>query len=105
MVRDMNSKNLIPKDKLNEFCMRNKIRTLALFGSVLRDDFGPESDIDVLIDFEPSAQVGFFELYDMENELSLFFGGRKVEIITPNFLSKYFRAEVMTNAEVQYVKA
>lgn len=85
--------------------MRNKIRRLALFGSVLRDDFGPESDIDVLVDFEPQAQVGFFELYDMESELSLFFGGRKVEMITSKFLSKYFREEVMNNAEVQYAKA
>lgn len=101
----MGSKILIPQDKINEFCRRNKIQTLAFFGSVLRDDFGPESDIDILVDFEPQAQVGFFELYDMESELSLLFGGRKVEIITPKFLSKYFREDVMANVEVYYVKA
>jgi len=100
----MGSKILIPQDKINEFCRRNKIRTLAFFGSVLRDDFGSESDIDVLVDFEPQAQVGFFELYDMESELSLLFGGRKVEIITPKFLSKYFREDVIANAELYYVK-
>jgi hypothetical protein len=101
----MGSKIFIPKDKLNEFCIRNRIRKLAFFGSVLRDDFGSESDIDVLVDFEPEAQVGFFELYDMESELSLLFGGRRVEIITPKFLSKYFREDVIANAEVYYVKA
>jgi hypothetical protein len=101
----MGSKIFIPQDKINEFCRRNKIQTLAFFGSVLRDDFGPESDIDILVDFEPQAQVGFFELYDMESELSLLFGGRKVEIITPKFLSKYFREDVMANVEVYYVKA
>jgi len=75
----MNSKNLIPKDKINEFCMRNKIRTLALFGSVLRDDFGPESDIDVLIDFEPSAQVGFFELLIWKTNCHYFLVGGKLK--------------------------
>jgi hypothetical protein len=57
---------LIPKDKIEAFCRRNHIRKLAFFGSVLREDFSPDSDIDVLVEFEPDAGVGFFELYDIE---------------------------------------
>jgi predicted nucleotidyltransferase len=99
------TKNItLSKEKIEEFCRRNLIRKLALFGSVLRDDFGPESDIDILVEFEPGARVGFFELYDLEQELSGVFGGRKVDINTPKCLSKYFRNEVLTTAEVQYVK-
>jgi len=94
----------IPKDKIAEFCRRNRIHRLALFGSVLRDDFGPESDVDVLVEFEPDAQVGFFELYDMEQELGRLLGGRKVDLNTSKSLSKYFRDEVMQEAEEQYVQ-
>ena len=101
----MPSKIAVPQDEIREFCHRYHIRKFALFGSVLRDDFGPESDIDVLVEFEPGAGIGFFELYDMEEELSRLFGGRKVEITTPRFLSKYFRDSVSKNAEVQYVSA
>lgn len=94
----------ISKDKINDFCRRKHIRKLALFGSVLRDDFRPDSDIDVLVEFEPDARVGFFELYDMEEELSGLFGGHKVDLNTPKCLSKYFRDTVLAEAEVQYVK-
>ena len=100
----MASKITVPQDEIKEFCNRYHIRKLALFGSVLRDDFGPESDIDVLVEFEPGAGVGFFELYDMEEELSRLFGGRNVEIVTPRSLSKYFRDSVLKNAEVQYAR-
>jgi len=95
---------LIPKDKITTFCSRNHIRKLAIFGSVLRDDFRPDSDIDVLVEFEPDAAIGFFELYDIEQELSALFGGRKVDINTPQCLSKYFRDKVLAEAEVQYAK-
>jgi len=95
---------LIPKDKVEEFCRRNHIRKLAFFGSVLRDDFSPDSDIDVLVEFEPDAGVGFFELYDMEQELSSLLGGRKVDLSTPKCLSKYFRDKVLSEAEVHYAK-
>lgn len=94
----------IPKRQIEAFCQRNHIRRLALFGSVLRDDFRPDSDVDVLVEFEPGARVGFFELYDMEQELSEMLGGRKVEMSTPRSLSKYFRDEVLGEAEVQYVQ-
>jgi hypothetical protein len=100
----MASKIIIPKQKIEEFCQRNRIRKLALFGSVLRDDFKAESDIDVLVEFEPEARVGFFELYDMEQTLSDILGGRKVDLNTPKCLSKYFRDKVLAIAEVQYAR-
>ena len=95
----------VPKDKLAEFCQRHSIRKLAFFGSVLRDDFGPGSDVDVLVEFDPGAGVGFFKLYDLEQELSRILEGRKVDINTPKSLSKYFRDKVLAEAEVQYVQA
>ena len=100
----MASKISIPKQKIEEFCQRNHIRKLALFGSILRDDFKAESDIDVLVEFEPEARVGFFELYDMEQALSDILGGRKVDMNTPKCLSKYFRDKVVATAEVQYAR-
>ena len=100
----MSAKINIPKDKIAEFCRRNRIHRLALFGSVLRDDFGPGSDVDVLVEFEPDARVGFFELYDMEQELGRLLGGQKVDLNTSKSLSKYFRDEVMQEAEEQYVQ-
>ncbi len=92
----------IQKEKIAEFCRRNHIYKLWLFGSVLRGDFRPDSDIDVLVEFEPGHVPGFFRLFDMEAELSSIFGGRKVDIQTPKDLSRYFRDEVIANAEVQY---
>ena len=90
----------IPKEKIAEFCRRNHIRRLALFGSVLREDFRPESDVDVLVEFEPGTRVGL-RFFDMEMELSEILG-RKVDLNTPGFLSKYFRDRVLAEAEVQF---
>jgi uncharacterized protein len=95
----------VTKDKMAEFCQRHSIRKLAFFGSVLRDDFRPGSDVDVLVEFIPGAAVGFFKLYDLEQELSRILEGRKVDINTPKSLSKYFRDKVLSEAEVQYVQA
>ncbi|MFW6164177.1 MAG: nucleotidyltransferase family protein [Planctomycetota bacterium] len=92
----------VPREEVAEFCRRHHIRRLALFGSVLRDDFGPASDVDVLAEFEPGHTPSFFKLFDMEEELSRLVGGRKVDLRTPEDLSRYFRAEVMASAEVQY---
>lgn len=99
----MNKNIIASKDKIAEFCRRHHIRRLALFGSVLRDDFRPESDIDILVEFEPGARVGFFKLYDLEQELSQIVGGYKVDINTPKSLSKYFRNKVLKEAEALYV--
>jgi hypothetical protein len=94
----------VPKAEIEAFCRRNGIRRLALFGSVLRDDFGPDSDVDVLVEFAPEARIGLFELYDIEQELSRLLGGKKVDLNTPRSLSKYFRSEVLREAEVQYAQ-
>ena len=91
----------IPKDRIAEFCKRNQIRRLSLFGSVLREDFGPESDIDILVEFEPGARVGLIRLSGLEIELGTIVG-RKVDLNTPGFLSKYFRNQILAEADVQY---
>ena len=97
-----NEKDLLDKEKVADFCRRNHIRKLSLFGSVLRDDFGPESDVDVLVEFEAGHVPGFFRLFDMEEELSSLLGGRKVDLRTPEDLSRYFRDEVLAQSRVQY---
>ena len=91
----------IDKFKLADFCQRNHIHQLALFGSVLRDDFSPESDVDVLVEFEDDHIPGLFGMARLENLLSELFG-RKVDLRTAEDLSRYFRDEVVANAEVQY---
>lgn len=100
----MNNKLVIAKDRIADFCRRHYIRRLAIFGSALRDDFGPESDVDILVDFACGHTPGFFGLFDMEEELSALFGGRKVDMRTPEDLSRYFRQEVVAAAEVQYAQ-
>ena len=99
----MSPKIPIDQDKIAEFCRRHHIRNLALFGSVLRDDFGPNSDVDVLVEFEPGHVPGL-PFLAMEAELSEILG-RKVDLNTPNFLSPYFRDLVLMDAEVYYVAA
>jgi len=99
----MSSHFSIDRAKLADFCRRHHIRLLALFGSVLREDFGPESDVDVLVEFEPGHAPGL-EFMDIEAELSVLLG-RKVDLSTPGFLSPYFRDEVLKEAEVQYAAA
>lgn len=94
----------IPKEKIAEFCRRNRIRRLAFFGSVLRDDFRPESDVDVLVEFEPEARVGLIMLAGMEIELGQQLG-RKVEMHTVKGLNPYFKNDVIGTAEVQYEQA
>jgi len=94
----------IPADKVADFCRRHHISKLSLFGSVLRDDFRPESDVDILVEFEPDHVPGFIRLAGMEIELSTILGGRKVDMNTPNSLSRYFRDEVLSEAQVQYVQ-
>jgi len=90
----------IPKDQIAEFCRRHRIRKLALFGSILRDDFRPESDVDVLVEFEPGTRVGL-RFFAIERALSEILG-RKVDLNTPGFLGKYYQEQVLKEAEVQY---
>jgi predicted nucleotidyltransferase len=91
----------IDREKLAEFCQRNHIRKLSLFGSILRDDFGADSDVDVLVEFEPGHVPGL-RFFALESELSSLWG-RKVDLNTPDFLSPYFRGRVLAEAEVHYV--
>ena len=94
----------IPLDRgrIEAFCRRHAVRRMALFGSVLRKDFRPESDVDVLIEFQPGRTLGFFRLFDMEDELSTLLGGRRVDLRTPEDLSPYFREEVTRSAQLVY---
>jgi len=93
------------KRKIVEFCKRNHIRSLSLFGSILRNDFSRSSDIDVLVEFEIGYVPGFFNLIEMEEKLSSMFGGRKVDLRTPNDLSRYFRDDVLAEAEAVYIES
>jgi len=89
---------------LEKFCRKNGIKKLSLFGSVLTDDFGPDSDIDMLVEFMPGETVTFISLSRMERNLSAFFDGRKVDLRTLQELSRYFRDRVETEAETLYVR-
>ena len=91
----------IHQDRIAEFCREHRVRRLRLFGSVLRDDFRPDSDVDVLVEFEPGATVGLITLAAMELELGEIVG-RKVDLRTPNDLSRYFRQQVLDTAAVLY---
>ena len=91
----------ITEEQIADFCQRNHIRKFAFYGSVLRDDFRPDSDIDVLVEFEPNQPVGLMEVVRMERLLSELMG-RKIDLRTPKELSRYFRDDVVAGAEVQY---
>jgi predicted nucleotidyltransferase len=88
-------------DQIGDFCRRHKVVRMALFGSVLRDDFRPDSDVDVLVEFEPTAHVSLFDIGGMTVELSAIMG-RCVDLRTPEDLSKYFRVAVMREARSLY---
>ena len=92
----------IPKNELIAYCKGNHIKKLAFFGSFLREDFDPESDIDILVEFEDEYIPGLFDIIRMEEELSTIFKGKKVDLRTPMDLSRYFRNKVISNAEVLY---
>jgi predicted nucleotidyltransferase len=94
----------IDRDVVSAFCRRHQIRRLALFGSVLRDDFGPDSDVDVLVEFEPGHVPGF-QFVSIEQEFSQLIGGRRVDMITPKFLNPRIRDHVLRTAEPLYAAA
>jgi hypothetical protein len=91
----------IPRGEIAAFCRRNHIKRLSLFGSVLRDDFTDESDVDVLVEFEEGLGPGYFGLFSMSDELEALFG-RKVDLFTPSELSPYFRSTVLQSARRLY---
>lgn len=91
----------IPEDQITDFCRRHHIRQLSLFGSVLRSDFRPDSDVDVLVEFEPGQKVSLFDIAAMELELTTIIG-RKVDLRTLAELSRYFRQDVLDAAQKLY---
>jgi predicted nucleotidyltransferase len=94
----------IDRAAVTAFCRRHHIRRLALFGSVLRDDFRPDSDVDVLVEFQPGHVPGL-DFVSIEREFSGLLQGRRVDMVTPKFLNARIRDEVLTSAEPLYVAA
>ena len=101
--RRVSARIKIPRQAVADFCRRHHIRRLALFGSVIRDDFTPESDVDVLVEFAPGHTPGL-AFFSMQRELGETLH-RKVDLNTKSWLSPYFRQEVLDEAEVIYVEA
>jgi len=92
------------REELADFCRHHHVVKLSFFGSVLRDDFRPDSDVDVLVEFEPGYSTGLFGLVRMEEELSKLFQGHKVDLIPNDALNRWIRKQVLAEAEVQHVK-
>ena len=97
----MSPRLAIPRERIAAFCKKNGIRRFSLFGSVLRDDFGPDSDVDVVAEFEPGVRFGLFELVDMQDELSAIVG-RKAEIFEFPALRPWMQEEVAGSMELFY---
>lgn len=93
----------INRQDVARFCREHSIRELALFGSVLRDDFRPDSDVDVLVEFEPEARIGLFDLVRIEEEFSSLLG-RRVDLITKGGLNRRLRDRVLASREILYVR-
>ncbi len=100
MSRDLKA----DKATIAAFCVRHSIRRLSLFGSQLQGGAGPDSDIDLLVEFDPGKEPGLLGLADMERELSALLGGQIVDLRTPKDLSRYFRDEVIQSSQVQYAR-
>ena len=93
----------ISGDTIADFCRRNGIRRLSFFGSVLRDDFRPDSDVDVLVEFKPGQTVGF-RIIEIEEELSALLDGHKVDMVNPKYLNPRLKDRILADAEVQYAE-
>jgi uncharacterized protein len=94
----------IAEEELARFCRRHQIQRLSLFGSMLAGTAMPESDIDLLVEFEAGCEPGLLELAAMEAELAALLGANKVDLRTPQDLSRHFRDQVLRTAEVQYAR-
>jgi hypothetical protein len=95
----------VQNEQIADLCRRHHIRKLAVFGSVLRDDFRPESDIDLLVEFEPGQGVGFIGLGLIEDELSGLLDNRPIDLVTPKFLNPRIRTQILNTAQVLYEEA
>ena len=98
----MSARIPIDREVIASFCRRHHVRRLSLFGSVLRSDFRPDSDVDVLVEFEPEHVPGFIALHGLEEELGALLGGRRVDLVTERFLNHRIRDRVLAGAEVQF---
>lgn len=96
---------LLDQKRLEEFCRANRIKRLALFGSALRSDYRPDSDVDVLVEFEPESRISFFKLADIQQGLREFFPGREIDLLTVKSLSPLFAKTVLDEARVIYGEA
>jgi len=94
----------VDRERIGEFCRKNHMVRLAFFGSVLRKDFSPDSDVDVLVEFAPGRAPDFFLLFEMEQELSELIGGRKVDLVTVKSLNRRIRRRVLDEAETLYAE-
>lgn len=97
------SKIELPIERIVEFCERRHIKKLSLFGSIVNGDVGPDSDVDILMEFEAGHTPGF-KIVDVEEELSEIFGGRKLDIVNPKYLNRRIRDSVLASAEAIYEK-
>ena len=95
----MNPQLSVPKDAIRAFCRTHSVRQLSVFGSAVRDDFGQDSDVDVLIDIAPGSRVGLVKLQRMRDELAVIFG-RPVDLLTPDGLNRHIKDEVLRSAEI-----
>jgi len=94
----------VDRERLAAVCREYHIRKLAVFGSALRDDFGPESDVDVLVEFEPGSRPGMLGLHELEQQLSAVFGGHKIDMVNPRYINRRIRDRVLNEAEVQFAE-
>lgn len=92
----------IPEAEIRDFCHRHHVRRLALFGSVLRDDFSPDSDIDVLVEFHPDHVPGYITLGFLADELSALFGHREIDLLTPKAIIPPLRDRIVTHSHTLY---
>ncbi len=93
----------LPRDKIVEFCRQHRIKSLSVFGSVTREDFRPDSDVDFLVEFEENANIGLFEMVEMQDELSTLLDQRSVDLVTPSVLNNpYRRRTILRNLERVY---
>lgn len=93
---------VVPPEQIEAFCRKHHIRKLALFGSVLTDEFKDESDVDVLVEFEDGHTPNFFRFIDMQDELSTLFEGRPIDMVTYKALNRHLRDSVLASSQVQY---
>lgn len=91
-------------ERLAEFCRRHHIQRLSVCGSVLRQDFRPDSDIDVLVEFDPERRPGMVGLHQVEEELSGLYGGHRIDLLNPKYLNRRIRDRLLQEAEVLFAK-